>query len=69
VGRTSAGGEGGAIDCDGDGHADATFDPPCRFILQLREGKIVTVEADRKTTAQIAGRSISLEAYVPVAAP
>lgn len=65
AGRTSAGGEGRSIDCDGDGKPDAAFDPPCRFILQLRDGKILAVEADRKTTAQIAGQRIQLESHVP----
>jgi hypothetical protein len=68
VGRTSAGGEGRSIDCDGDGKPDATFDAVCRFILQLRQGKIVAVEADRKTFVQIRGKRIPLEAYVPVPA-
>jgi hypothetical protein len=67
VGRTSAGGAGGSIDCDGDGKPDATFDPPCRFVLQLRTGRIVAMEADRETTADVAGKEIRLKAYQPVA--
>jgi len=66
VGRTSAGGEGRSIDCDGDGKPDAIFADLCRFVLQLRRGKIVAAETDRKTTAQIAGKQIALEAYAPV---
>jgi hypothetical protein len=66
VGRTSAGGEGQSIDCHGDGKPDATFDTVCRFVLQLDAGKIVAVEADRKTVAEIAGRRWPLDAYVPV---
>jgi hypothetical protein len=64
VGRTSAGGEGNAIDLDGDGKDDATFDAPCKFVLQLREGKIVAAEADRKVIATIAGKQITLERFV-----
>src|SRR5208283_4966260 len=33
-GRTAAGGEGASINCDGSGRPAATFEPPCRFILQ-----------------------------------
>jgi hypothetical protein len=65
-GRTSAGGEGDRIDIGGDGKPDATFDAPCRFILQLRDGKIVAAEADRKVKLTFGGREIPLEAYVPV---
>lgn len=66
TGRTSAGGEGTTIDCDGDGKPDATFGVRCRFVLQIREGRILAVEADRRTTAQIAGRELHLEPYVPL---
>ncbi|EDY20766.1 conserved hypothetical protein [Chthoniobacter flavus Ellin428] len=65
IGRTSAGGEGNAIDLDGDGKPDVTFDTTCQFVLQLRDKKVVAVEADRKTTAHINGRSIALEPYHP----
>ena len=67
VGRWSAGGEGTSLDCDRDGVPDATFDAPCRFVLQLRDGKVVAVEADRGTTVRIAGKAIELDAYMPVA--
>ena len=66
VGRTSAGGEGGSIDCDGDGKPDATFDPPCRFILQLQKSKITAIEADRETTARVNGKEFRLKAYQTV---
>ncbi len=66
IGRTSAGGEGDSISLNRDGKPDATFDPACRFVLQLRKGRIIAVEADRKTKARIAGSSIALEPYVPV---
>jgi hypothetical protein len=66
VGRTSAGGEGVSIDIDRDGRSDATFDAPCRFVLQLRAGRISAVEADRQTSVLIGGKLTLLEAYVPV---
>jgi hypothetical protein len=66
VGRTSAGGEGSSIDCDGDGKPDAVFDSACRFILQLRQGKISSVEADRDIDVRIADRRLHLHAYVPL---
>jgi hypothetical protein len=66
VGRTSAGGEGASIDCDGDGQPDAIFDPPCGFILQLDHGKITAVEADRETSARVGGKEIRLKAFTPV---
>jgi hypothetical protein len=69
VGRTSAGGEGQAIDLDGDGKPDVTFDAPCQFVLQLRDKKVVAVEVDRKTTAHVAGQKIALEPYHPVSVP
>ena len=65
VGRTSAGGEGAAIDLDDDGKPEATFDPPCRFVLQLHDGKVSAVESDRKVQATIAGRKAALEPYAP----
>jgi hypothetical protein len=65
TGRTSAGGEGQSIDCDGDGKIDASFDTRCRFVLQLDKGKIQAVEADRKTTVRIGGKQLQLDAYVP----
>ena len=56
VGRTSAGGEGESIDLNGDGKAGARFDTRCRFVLQLRNGRILSAEADRKTALRIGGR-------------
>ncbi|MFI5378858.1 MAG: hypothetical protein ACHRHE_06155 [Tepidisphaerales bacterium] len=66
VGRTSAGGEGRSIDCDRDGKPDAVFDADCRFVLQLREGRVVAVEADRELTVRVQGKQIRLSAYTPV---
>jgi hypothetical protein len=65
VGRTSAGGEGTAIDLDGDGKDDVTLDAPCKFVLQLRDGKVGAAEADRKVAATIAGKRITLDRFVP----
>jgi len=66
VGRTSAGGEGDGLDLDGDGRREVTFSHTCQFILQLAQGKVTAVEADRAVTMQYAGRTLALEAYVPV---
>jgi hypothetical protein len=66
AGRTSAGGQGRSIDCDGDGKPDAIFNDVCQFVLQLREGKILAIEADRKTAVQIRGKRIALDPYLPV---
>ena len=66
VGRTSAGGVGKAIDLDGDGADDVSFGESCGFILQLKDGNIIRVEADRAVKARIAGREVALTAYKPV---
>ena len=66
VGRTAAGGEGRSVDCSGDGKAVVTFDTICRFVLQLRRGKITAIETDRKTSAHVGDKIIHLDAYVPV---
>ncbi|MDR3403737.1 MAG: hypothetical protein P4L99_14660 [Chthoniobacter sp.] len=66
VGRTSAGGEGEAIDLDDDGKPEVTFDAQCRFVVQLRDRKVVAIEADRKVTAHVGDRTAPLEAYRPV---
>jgi hypothetical protein len=42
------------------------FDAPCRFVLQLRQGRIVAAEADRQVSATLLGRRVELRAYVPV---
>jgi hypothetical protein len=66
VGRTSAGGEGKAIDLTGDGKDDVTFDQACAFVLQLRDGRVMAVEADRPVKAAIAGKEHQLAAFTPV---
>lgn len=67
VGRTSAGGEGDAIDLDGDGTADVTFSERCRFVLQLRDGAVTHAEADRPVAMRYDGRTIALDTHTPVA--
>ena len=66
VGRTSAGGHGDAIDLNGDGRPDVTFDEPCDFVLQLAAGQVTAVESDRSVAATVGGRKIQLGSYVPV---
>jgi hypothetical protein len=38
-------------------------------VLQLKDDKIVAVEADRNVTASIGQRQFTLDAYAPVDAP
>ena len=66
VGRTSAGGEGESIDLNGDGKAEARFDTRCRFVLQLRNGRILSAEADWKDRLAHRGQGLSgPDAYAP----
>ncbi len=67
TGRTAAGGHGAAIDITGDGKADVTFRTPCGFLLQLRDGRVTALEADRDVRANLQGRRLTLAAYTPVA--
>ncbi len=66
VGRTSAGGHGDAIDLNGDGRPEVTFDEPCDFVLQLSAGKVTAMETDRAVVARIEERSIQLGSYAPI---
>jgi hypothetical protein len=66
VGRTSAGGVAKELDINGDGRADVRFDQACGFVIQLRDGKPVAVEADRDVAGSIGGRKLSLRAHQPV---
>jgi hypothetical protein len=66
VGRTSAGGVGSSIDLDGNGTADVTFSARCGFVLQLRQGKVLAIEADAAVTAQVQGRTVPLSPSTPV---
>jgi hypothetical protein len=65
VGRTAAGGFGKEIDLDGDGKPDARFSEPCGFLIQMRAGKAVSIEADRPVQTELYGKNISLARYVP----
>ncbi len=67
VGRTTAGGEGQALGLDNDGKDDVTFDQTCAFILQLKNGRVTAVAADRPVQATIAGQAHHLVAFTPVA--
>jgi len=66
VGRTSAGGVGSAVDLNGDGTSDVTFSASAGFILQLANGRVTAIEADRAVTATLQGRSITLAPFTPV---
>ncbi len=65
VGRTSAGGEGDGIDLDNDGKNDVVFNEKCNFILQLKNGRAIAVEADRAVTATFGARKLELAPYTP----
>jgi hypothetical protein len=65
VGRTSAGGEGKEIDLDGDRKPDVVFSEPCGFVLQLADGRVTAVEADRPVAAEVQGERLKLGAYRP----
>jgi hypothetical protein len=65
IGRTSAGGVGSSIDLNDDGNPDVTFGATCAFILQLSNGRVTRVEADRAVTALVQGQNLSLSAYTP----
>jgi hypothetical protein len=67
VGRTSAGGVGSAVDIDGDGKPEATFNSTTGFLMQLAVGEIIKIETDRAVTGTIYGKTVSLQAYTPLA--
>jgi len=66
VGRTAAGGFGTEIDLDGDGRPDATFATACGFVIQLRGGKPVRIEADRAVDCRIGGKNVHLARHTPL---
>src|SRR4029453_7307412 len=66
VGRTSAGGVGSSIHLDGNGTPGVTFSARCGFVLQLRQGKVLAIEADAAVTAQVQGRTVPLSPSTPV---
>lgn len=69
VGRTSAGGVGAAIDLNNDGINDVTFSTACGFILQLENGVVSGIEADRAVDAVVQGTPLHLEAFTPILDP
>jgi hypothetical protein len=67
VGATSAGGEASALDIDGDGTVDVSFDQVCKFVLQLSNGRVTAVEADRAVNfTQGTSAPRPLRPFVPV---
>jgi hypothetical protein len=69
IGRTAAGGVGREIDLDRDGRPDVTFSETCGFVLQLRNGAVVAIEADRDVEANLRGKTIPLKRHQPVLSP
>jgi hypothetical protein len=65
IGRTAAGGFASQIDLDGDSKSDVVLNVPCGFMLQLKSGKITAIEADRAVDADIRGRKMHLDAFIP----
>src|SRR5574340_56967 len=65
VGRTAAGGVSDHIDLNGDGQPEVTFGAECGFMLQLEDGQVRAIEADREVEAHVGGRRILLGAYQP----
>jgi hypothetical protein len=41
------------------------FDETCRFIAQLADGRIASIEADRGTTVTVNDKTMKLSAYAP----
>ena len=66
VGRTSAGGVASGLDLDGDGGDDVSFDQSCAFVLQLADGVVTAVEADRFARFTHAGRTVALAPHTPL---
>jgi hypothetical protein len=66
VGRTAAGGFAKELDLNGDGKADVSFSHACGFMLQLKSGEVIAIEADRAVEATIARRRIKLAPHRPV---
>ncbi len=65
VGRFAAGGYGDVLDLKGDGSQLMRFDKPCHFIVQLRAGEPVAIEADRSVTVDYKGARQKLSAFKP----
>ncbi len=64
-GRFSAGGYGKGLDLDDDGKFELSFNIPCGFIAQLREGKIMAVETDRGVEMEFNNEKIKLLPFQP----
>ena len=62
----AAGGEGEAMDLDGDGIVDVTFDQKCLFMFQLKKGKIHRVETDRNVIMKYQNKTYHLSASEPI---
>jgi hypothetical protein len=69
IGRTAAGGVGREIDLNRDGRPEVTFSETCGFVLQLRKGAVVAMEADRDVDANLRGKAILLKRHQPVLSP
>jgi hypothetical protein len=67
VGRTVAGGEGISASIQSRGKPDVTFGESCRFLLQLRDGRVIAAEVDRQVHADIQGTQVELGPYAPIA--
>ena len=66
VGRTVAGGEGSGVDVNGRGKPDVTFSERCGFLLQLKNGKVIAAETDRRVKATIQGKAVELMPFQPL---
>lgn len=69
VGRTAAGGQGNAVDLNGDGKTDVSFDQTCTFVMQLRQGRVAALETDRAVRVSIGGKARRVAAFTPLALP
>ncbi len=66
VGRTAAGGVSDHVDLTGSGKPDAKFSQTSGFLLQLQNGKVISVETDREVNAEIQGKKQHLLQHKPV---
>jgi hypothetical protein len=49
-----------------DGKNGVVFNEKCDFILQLKNGRAIAVEADRAVTATFGARDVKLAPYMPI---
>jgi len=66
IDQYAAGGEGKAVDLDGDGTEDVRFSKSCQFMLKLDNGSISQVEADKDVEMYWQERTIPLRAFTPI---